>query len=107
MIGLLLSKVEIVSVSKQKKHPGETPEQRIRRLAVKQEKIARIHEKEAKKVSVLSAICMCAQTGKKFASHVAVDDGQPNSVAASLGVGIVINDSTLKQVCVCTCLVGH
>jgi hypothetical protein len=103
MLGLLL-KVETVSVSKQKKHPNETSEQRIRRLALKQEKIARIHEKEMKKVSALSVICMCVQTGSKFESCVAVDDGQPNGVAASPRVGtvMVIDDLASKSVCVCT-----
>lgn len=106
MLGQLL-KIETVSMSKPKKHPGETSEQRIRRLAAKQEKIARIHEKEAKKVSTFSAICMCVQTGNKFGSHLGVDGGQLNSVAASPGVGtaMAIGDSTLKPVRVCTCSV--
>ena len=60
MLGLSL-KVETVASSKQKKHPGETSEQRVRRLAVKQEKIARMCEKEAKKVSMLSVVMyVCA-----------------------------------------------
>jgi len=103
MPGLPL-KVETASVSKQKKHPGETPEQRIRRLAVKQEKIARIHEKEAKKVNALSAICMCVQAGNKFESHTPVDEGQPDGVAASLGAdtAMVTDDSTPIPVRVCT-----
>lgn len=105
MLGLPL-KIETVSVSKQKKHPDETPEQRVHRLAAKQEKIARMQEKELKKVNVQSAIWICEQAGKKMELQFHVDEGRPDGVAASPGAStaMAIDDSTLNAVCTCSVL---